>query len=853
VQPSDSAEPAVKRAVGAVFLSYASQDAEAAVRIRDALRSAGVDAWFDQSELRGGDSWDAQIKKQIHECALFIPIISAHTNARGEGYFRREWNLAARRLLDMASDTAFLVPVVIDDTKEADARVPEEFLHAHWTRLPGGEMPPAFADRVRQLLDPATAFAGRSQALPRPAAMPQPQSAFGRAWSKRPTRIAAYSVAALGALLVLGWIVRAWAPRQEAKPAEDVPVASATLPPHSVAVLAFENRGGSEGSGVLAEGIPETILHHLGLVPGLTVIARGSSFSFRGSNEDLRVIGRKLNVRYLLEGSVQAAGSKLRVISSLVDAQTGASVWSQQFDPKLEDVFDVEDQIAQEVARALKMTLDMASGASTGTQTAGTKNYDAYFEFLRGRALLASVRVSDLPKAIEALKAAIRLDPTFASPYVLLARAQILQAEQEKAVDLKESFPKAQAIAMGLVNEALALDPKSGEAYVERGYLNIYSDVAQADADMRRGLELAPNYARGYEGLAAVYFQSIARRREALAMVDKARELDPLELRLDVLKALYLEWGPGDYAQAEKILESVLERDPLFVPALIRLGEIRWGGQGRYAEGVALDEQAVALDPGNETAWRNLTLAYISIGDINSAMAAMSHTSDNPALAPMLAHLFRNEWRAAGSAAYTLIADGFTYFQTEIQITLAIRQHARETGDYRRAIKALESWAGVSWDGDEPVLENQLALGVSVVGLADMYIATGQHDRAQRLLKEQLATADLQVERYGRGEVWVDAGRALAYGLLDQADDAMATLQRLHQLGFLSQNFRILLKDEPIFDRLRGRKDFQSLMADGQAIENRERAEVQRMRAEGRFPDRSKEAHMEAQPKAGSI
>jgi tetratricopeptide (TPR) repeat protein len=370
---------------------------------------------------------------------------------------------------------------------------------------------------------------------------------------------------------------------------------------------------------------------------------------------------------------------------------------------------------------------------------------------------------------------------------------------------------------------------------------------------MRRGLELAPNYARGYEGLAAVYFQSIARRREALAMVDKARELDPLELRLDVLKALYLEWGPGDYAQAERILESVLERDPLFVPALIRLGEIRWGGQGRYAEGVAFDEQAVALDPGNETAWRNLTLAYISVGDIDSAMAAMSHTSDNPALAAMLAHLFRNEWRAAGSAAYTLIADGFTYFQTEIHITLAIRQHARETGDYRRAIGALESWAGVSWDGDEPVLENQLALGVSVVGLADMYNAAGQHDRAQRLLKEQLATADLQVERYGRGEVWVNAGRALAYGLLDRPDDALATLQHLHQLGFLSQNFRILLKDEPIFDRLRGRKDFQALVADCQAIENRERAEVQRMRAEGRFPDRSKEVHAEAQAESGSI
>ncbi len=84
--------------------------------------------WFDRSELRGGDAWDSQIKKQIHDCALFMPLISAHTNARTEGYFRREWKLATRRLLNMADDAAFLVPVVIDETREADARVPEEFL-----------------------------------------------------------------------------------------------------------------------------------------------------------------------------------------------------------------------------------------------------------------------------------------------------------------------------------------------------------------------------------------------------------------------------------------------------------------------------------------------------------------------------------------------------------------------------------------------------------------------------------------------------------------------------------------------------------------------------------------------------
>ena len=144
--------PEQSHPTGAVFISYGSEDAKAAERICEALRAAGVDVWLDQNALRGGDAWDAQIKKQIHDCTLFIPVISAHTDARAEGYFRGEWNLATRRMLNMAHDCAFLVPVVIDGTRETDARVPEEFLRAHWTRLPDGETPPAFAHRVRQLL-----------------------------------------------------------------------------------------------------------------------------------------------------------------------------------------------------------------------------------------------------------------------------------------------------------------------------------------------------------------------------------------------------------------------------------------------------------------------------------------------------------------------------------------------------------------------------------------------------------------------------------------------------------------------------------------------------------------------------
>lgn len=120
----------------AVFLSYASQDAEAARRIAEALRAAGVEVWFDQSELVGGDAWDTKIRGQIGSCALFVPVISANTQARLEGYFRLEWKIAAQRTHTMADERVFLLPVVIDSTRDAAAKVPAEFKNVQWTRLP---------------------------------------------------------------------------------------------------------------------------------------------------------------------------------------------------------------------------------------------------------------------------------------------------------------------------------------------------------------------------------------------------------------------------------------------------------------------------------------------------------------------------------------------------------------------------------------------------------------------------------------------------------------------------------------------------------------------------------------------
>jgi hypothetical protein len=111
----------------AVFLSYASQDADAAQHLCDALRAAGIEVWFDQSELRGGDAWDALTRRQIKGCYLFVPIISANTQSRDEGYFRREWKLAVDRTSDMAGSRPFLLLVVIDGTSDSEALVPEKF------------------------------------------------------------------------------------------------------------------------------------------------------------------------------------------------------------------------------------------------------------------------------------------------------------------------------------------------------------------------------------------------------------------------------------------------------------------------------------------------------------------------------------------------------------------------------------------------------------------------------------------------------------------------------------------------------------------------------------------------------
>lgn len=184
----------------AVFLSYASEDVEAARRICATLRAADVEVWFDQNELVGGDAWDAKIRGQIKACALFVPIISANTQARREGYFRIEWKLAAQRTHAMAEGTPFLLPVVIDDTPEVDALVPGEFREVQWTRLPGGETTPVFTRTAQAMLTAAPTVTATvppfHRLATRPPIPPRAGSSSSSSWSFAAAALAMGAVAA---------------------------------------------------------------------------------------------------------------------------------------------------------------------------------------------------------------------------------------------------------------------------------------------------------------------------------------------------------------------------------------------------------------------------------------------------------------------------------------------------------------------------------------------------------------------------------------------------------------------------------------------------------------------------------
>ena len=373
----------------AVFLSYASQDAEAAKRICEALRAAGVEVWFDQDALVGGDAWDAKIRGQISSCALFVPIISANTQARKEGFFRLEWKLAEDRSHLMAKGIPFIVPVSVDGTTERGALVPDAFLAVQWTRLPGGKVPASFVTRVQKLLGGPSAPTATPAPVPPPATTVAPAARTGLPpWI---TVTLGVVVLALVGFLVMRPGARDAAPAvrsvAETKPLPVTALAPVPVPDgKSIAVLPFENLSDDkDNTAFFSDGMHEDILTTLANIPDLRVISRTSVMQYRDTKKPIPQIARELGVAYILEGSVRRAGNQVRITGQLIRAAKDEHLWAKSYDRELtpKEVFAIQAALSTEIASALKAAISPETKKLLERRP--TENLAAYDLYLKGR------------------------------------------------------------------------------------------------------------------------------------------------------------------------------------------------------------------------------------------------------------------------------------------------------------------------------------------------------------------------------------------------------------------------------------------------------------------------------------
>jgi TolB-like protein/Flp pilus assembly protein TadD len=581
-EPRLGGDPTPQGGHRAVFLSYASEDAQAAQGICAALRAAGIEVWFDQSELRGGDAWDAAIRKQIRSCALFIPVISANTHARIEGYFRLEWKLAVDRSHLLAPDQAFLLPVAIDQTPQSDERLPDRFRELQWTRLPDGHTPPAFVERIARLLSPDTsqAQAPRRPGPEAPGAARVGAGAGGPATARGPgslgqsrKALALVAVAILvgvGCFALYALVVSRHASDVSGTSAAAVAAAPAThgaIAERSIAVLPFVDMSEKKDQEYFSDGLSDELINLLGKIPGLRVPARTSSFYFKGRQSTLPEIGRVLNVSHVLEGSVRKSGSALRISAELISVTNDTRVWSETYDRTLDDVFKVQDDIAGAVVAALKVSML----GDTKTRAAPTNNSEAYLHYLRGQESAASGNSANLDTAVTELQKAVALDPSFAEAWVGLGATYTTGF----ALWGRGGYDSARRDAMSALQRALALNPQLAGAHAElaRVYFTIDWNTAAAQAELKRALAIDPKNGTAL-WLSGYIANSEGRFDEAIAIHSRLRENDPL--RVDSYRQLgntYYRAGRLDEGAA--LLADTAKRFPTATTIHYRLGLAR--------------------------------------------------------------------------------------------------------------------------------------------------------------------------------------------------------------------------------------------------------------------------------------
>ena len=436
--------------------------------------------------------------------------------------------------------------------------------------------------------------------------------------------------------------------------------ASATQAPNqsdapSVAVLPFANMSTDPENEFFADGISEDIINALGQIEGLRVAARGSAFSFKGKHVDPREVGQKLQVTTVLEGSVRRAGTRLRITAELVNAADGYQLWSERYDRQLEDVFDIQDEIARTIADRLEVTL--AGGQQTPLATRATDNLKAYEAYVKGRGLLYK-RGRFILDALTCFEQAVELDPSYALAWAGLADGRSTLGYFSMAAP-SQTMPQAKEAA----TRAVQLDDSLAEAHCALAMATLLHDfdVPTARREFLRAMELNPQYPQ-----ATAWYAMLV-----VAFID------------------------GHFDEAITLMTTIVEQDPLF--GYNRAVRSFLFSDGRYDEGIAEALAGIALDPESFITHFGLQTNYTLAGRHPEAVAAghttLALTGRHPfpmqAMAltyaergkPTEARAFHDElmtradrrWVSAGVRAATAAAAGLTD-QVVPLITLAIQE-----------------------------------------------------------------------------------------------------------------------------------------------------------------------------------
>ncbi len=312
----------------------------------------------------------------------------------------------------------------------------------------------------------------------------------------------------------------------------------------SVAVLPFVNMSDDKGNEYFSDGISEELLNVLVRIKSLRVPSRTSSFSFKGSDKKLSEIGRELGVEHILEGSVRKAGNRIRVTAQLIEVKTDTHLWSATYTRELDDIFAVQDEIAQAIVEALQLTLTVADNQNLNAHS--TTNVEAYNKYLLARHLWNQRTAKSLLAAVTLLREAVEIDPGYdqawtalAETYVVLPEYSSLSAEY-RGDSIDEYIP----LAREAVTRALAINPESSRALSASGYYKAYYDYdwEGANADLQRAVMLEPGYASAHQWYGEILCQQ-GRLEQALAQLRLARKADPLSAMVRHVPGYFLLWN----------------------------------------------------------------------------------------------------------------------------------------------------------------------------------------------------------------------------------------------------------------------------------------------------------------------